>query len=427
MKPRRLARKVAVRIPGVNSYLAQKSALSQQVEDLQLTIEKYDKTNKQLEKQIKELTGAPEKHKITWPVAENDIIGAKLSKPLPKPKSQAVKPPFKLTWVIPPMGEISGGHTDIFRVIQHLEKKGHKNTVHFYDPSKNHSLNELKATMAKHYPRVDAEVEYNGRLKDCDGIFATNWFSAYPVANFKNAKQKFYFVQDFEPYFDPVGSYYVLAENTYKFGFYGITLGEWLKEKLTSEYRMDCDSINFGVDNNDYRLTNPKKRKKIVFYARPITPRRAFELGVLSLELFHKAHPEYEVNFVGWDTSNYDLPFPYVNHGVLDNKSLNSLYNECAAGLVLSLTNMSLLPVELLAAGSAVVVNDAPHTRKVKYSSLIDYADPTPQGLAEALYSSAVVAEPKKIAGEVNKLAQELAWERSLEKFEELVSKRLAG
>jgi hypothetical protein len=43
-------------------------------------------------------------------------------------------------------------------------------------------------------------------------------------------------VQDFEPYFEPVGSYSTFAENTYRFGFHGITLGEWLSKKLTNEY-----------------------------------------------------------------------------------------------------------------------------------------------------------------------------------------------
>ena len=36
-----------------------------------------------------------------------------------------------------------------------------------------------------------------------------------------------YFVQDFEPLFYPMGSDYLLAENTYRKGLYHITTGAW--------------------------------------------------------------------------------------------------------------------------------------------------------------------------------------------------------
>jgi glycosyltransferase involved in cell wall biosynthesis len=136
-------------------------------------------------------------------------------------------------------------------------------------------------------------------MADSDAIIATNWYSAYPVYNYKGSAKKFYFVQDFEPYFEPVGSYSTFAENTYRFDFRGITLGEWLSKKLTKEYGMKCDFIKMGADVSEYKLMNKGERKKILYYARPVTPRRGFELGSLALELFSKQHPEYEIHCLG--------------------------------------------------------------------------------------------------------------------------------
>ncbi|MEJ1230367.1 MAG: hypothetical protein WDM88_06685 [Galbitalea sp.] len=68
--------------------------------------------------------------------------------------------------------------------------------------------------------------------------------------------------------------------------------------------------------------------------------------------------------------SSYDVPFPYVNHSAVDISQLNAIYNRCAAGLILSLTNMSLLPMEVMGSGVVPVVNDAENTRGVFDSPL---------------------------------------------------------
>src|SRR5947208_1533993 len=129
---------------------------------------------------------------------------------------------------------------------------------------------------------------------------ATSWTTAYPVRNAKIEGGKFYFVQDFEPSFYPVGSESVLAENTYRFGLYGITAGGWLSKKLEHDYGMQCDHFEFGSDFGRYYYVNSGHRSKVFFYARPVTTRRGFELGVLALDRFHRAKPEYEINMAGW-------------------------------------------------------------------------------------------------------------------------------
>ncbi len=229
----------------------------------------------------------------------------------------------------------------------------------------------------------------------------------------------------FEPFFDPVGSYSVLADNTYKFGLHGITIGSWLAEKLTAEYGMHCDWFEFGFSKDEYRVVNTGTRKKVLFYARPVTPRRGFELGILSLELFHKKHPEYEINLLGWDLSDYDIPFPYVNSGILSAKELNVLYNECVAGLVLSFTNMSLLPLEMLAAGCVPVVNEAEHTHKVGYADALEYAEPLPSSIASKLEE--VIDQYSGRSGkQVAAAIADFEWQHSYQSLEKILKSQLS-
>jgi O-antigen biosynthesis protein len=138
-----------------------------------------------------------------------------------------------------------------------------------------------------------------------------------------------------------------------------------------------------------YRLTNQGPRRGVVFYARPSAPRRAYDLGVLALERFHRDHPEVAIHLFGERVSG--LPFPATVHGRLRPEELGELYNRCAAGLALSMTNLSLIPVELLAAGCVPVVNDAPHNRALLDNPHVRWAQPSPRGLAEGL-AAAVAA-----------------------------------
>jgi hypothetical protein len=197
--------------------------------------------------------------------------------------------------------------------------------------------------------------------------------------------KRFYFVQDFEPYFYPIGGLYALAENTYRFGFYGITAGGWLSKKLHADYGMRTTHYDFGADESLYSLTNTGSRKEIFFYARPYTERRGFELGIIALDLFHRMHPDYIINFAGWDVSDYDIPFPYNNLRTLDLDELNGVYNRCAAGLILSFTNMSLLPLEVMKSGMIPVVNDADNNRLVSDNKYIAYSPGDPASLAKTL------------------------------------------
>lgn len=358
-------------------------------------------------------------------VMEADYINRPYKVP---PKKKVKDGKLKIAWVMSAISRGSGGQTTVCRFARFLQAQGHDITIYIYEGIEPQSLVDAKRLLKDDF-KLDARVKKIAHYEEADALIATGWETAYPVFNINTKAHKFYFVQDFEPYFYGLGSLAVLAENTYKMGFYGITAGKWLKKKV-SEYGMKADHFEFGADVDMYRPKGDiQKQKKICFYARPVTERRAFELGVIALEKFHKKHPEYTIEFVGWDVSGYDIPFPYVNRGILTHHELAALYHESVACLCLSLTNVSLLPLELLAAGCIPVMNEGENNSLVLggRDTYVHYSPASPIQLAEALSQ---VVENKDTNGYAKKASDSVAsasWDRSYKKVEEILRREVCG
>ncbi|MBX3087579.1 MAG: hypothetical protein KF742_03740 [Cryobacterium sp.] len=96
---------------------------------------------------------------------------------------------------------------------------------------------------------------------------------------------------------------------------------------------------------------------------------------------------------------------------------MNELYNKMNAGLVLSLSNMSLLPLELLGAGVIPVVNDAPNNRMVSNNPNISFAPADPASLASRLVE--IVDDPNGHARSraASESVAELTWDASGRQF----------
>jgi len=349
-----------------------------------------------IKKRRSKMTSSPRlKQSISVLAKYDDVIKTDLSHPFPQWPGTDRKS-LRLNWLMPPPGKGSGGHMNIFRFIKYAEEAGHECRIYLYADGGGGSIDPIYEQMGDSYPKIKAEMSWlndNLEMAEADAIFATSWPTAYASYNAPTNAKRFYFVQDYEPFFFPIGTMHSLAENTYRFGFYGITAGGWLAQKLHNEYGMQTTAFGFGADKATYAYTNSKKRKEIFFYARPYTERRGFEMGIMALDLFHKKHPDYTINLAGWDVSDYAIPFPYVNLQTLEISELSGLYNRCAAGLVMSLTNMSLLPLELLSCGTIPVVNEGDNNRLVSDNPYIAYSSNDPISLANAL-SEAVSKTP---------------------------------
>jgi glycosyltransferase involved in cell wall biosynthesis len=309
----------------------------------------------------------------------------------------------RIAWLISPPSRTSGGHHNAFRFMEFAEKAGYRVSVFFYAPQRypKHTVAALKHMMASTvaFPRLAADFEmYNpaaGLSGEFDAIVASDWQTSYAVARHAGSAKKFYFVQDFEPSFYPVGSDYVLAEDSYRLGLHGLTAGPWLAKKLREDYGMSADHFDFAVNLDVYRRTETGRRSEVLFYVRPETPRRGTELGLLALQELHRLQPEITINLVGADMSHRRVPFPHVDHGSVDLPELNDIYNRCAAGLVLSLTNISLLPLEVMASGVVPIVNDAENTRGLIHGDEVEYVSTKPSEMAERMID--VVDAPDQV------------------------------
>lgn len=381
-----------------------------------------------LQKHRKRAAKKPEgKNPIYTRVKYQDAIRADISKPLPAWKGTSKKR-LTFNWIMSPPGKGSGGHLNAFRFIKFLEDAGHECRIYLYAQDGRGPISAILNVMGDSYPVLKATLGMqwlgdDNNMLPADGVFATSWETAYPAFNSPADARRFYFIQDFEPYFYPAGSFYSLAENTYKLGFYGVTAGGWLAKKLHTGYGMQTDHFDFGSDEQLYSYNNDGERKEVMCYVRPFTERRGFETCMMALELFHEQQPDYTINLAGWDVSEYDIPFPYVNLKTLELHELNTLYNRCAAALILSFTNMSLLPLEVLGSGTIPVVNEGENNSLVSNNPYIEYAPNDPVSLAKAL--SKVVtrkdgaAYAKKAAASVKKVG----WAESGAKFVNIVER----
>jgi O-antigen biosynthesis protein len=302
-----------------------------------------------------------------------------------------------------------------------LERAGHTCIVYLHDRH-GWDLDRHRHAIRAWWPWVGAEVrDLAEGIEDAHAVFATSWPTAYPVLASPAKGARCYLVQDFEPWFYPAGSEGLLAEATYRFGFHGVTAGRWLAQLLRRDYDMPADHFDFGCDLEHYAQAGSSERDGVCYLCRPGKPRRAHEMAVAALELFAARHPEVAIHTYGAPPGR--LPFATTDHGLLTPEQLGALYGRCVAGLVLSATNVSLVPHEMLAAGCIPVVNDAEHNRVVLDNDHVAYADAMPFALADTL--SGLVSRPagaRAAAAEAAAASVEsISWEQSGEQVERIL------
>ena len=317
------------------------------------------------------------------PVRRADVMSADLScrfeAPIPPIKPNE---PLTVNWVTTPPSRGSGGHTTLFRIVRYLEKHGYRNRIYLYDAyGGDHAY---YAAIVHDYYQFDGPVfSIDESMQDAHIVMATAWMTAFPIFNSRCAGKRFYFVQDFEPDFFPAGSLRLLAESTYRMGFHGLSIGKCFAERIRQDYRMTVETFRYGCDISRYRRIPGSARTGIVFYAKREAPRRGFEIGLMAIEAFAARCPEAEIHVYG-DRIGAQA-FEFIDHGHITPDEINSIYNRCRAGLSLSFTNVSLVALEMLAAGCIPVVNDSELVRTDLNNPYVRYSDAYPQALAASL------------------------------------------
>ena len=298
--------------------------------------------------------------------------------------------PLHICWIVPGLIIGGGGHRNILRAAYYLERFGHD--VELYFTSTDLTADQLRQEVWKHFYPMNCPIHrYEGAIHAADVLIATHWTTVDAAVRARESVGEImYFVQDFEPAFAPMGTEYILAENTYRLGLYHITSGPWCERLLKNQFGCEADHFLFPVDTSVYHpRSRTKPGRNILFFAKPEMPRRCFELGIIALDEFHRLCPEVEIVLFGSrNVEAKHLPFPATLKLLLPAiEDLAALYCEADLGIVFSTTNPSLVPYEMMACGLPVLDLGRPGN-EVNYGDRQDIAflaDPSPPIMARQL------------------------------------------
>ncbi|WP_207541288.1 rhamnosyltransferase WsaF family glycosyltransferase [Sabulicella rubraurantiaca] len=341
---------------------------------------------------------------------------------------------LRVHWVIPDFRPGSGGHMTIFRMVRWLETFGHECTIWISNPWHHASASEAYDNILKYFQTVRAPVHFceDGFLSasgEC--VVATSWDTVQKVSAATNFAAKFYFVQDFEPSFYPVGSQSLAAELSYQYEDLAcICASPWLSKLMRRRYGRWARHFWLAYDRTVYHSAGPEIRgtsvPRIALYARNSTPRRAVDLAILALELLAERGVKFQVDLYGAELNFVRAKFPGTLHGILDAPELASLYRQADIGVCFSATNYSLVPQEMMACGLPVVELDVESTRAIFPEGVVSRAAPAPAAIAEAIHRLIVSPELRREqAHRARAWVQQFSWEKSARIVERALKRRL--
>ena len=323
----------------------------------------------------------------------------------------------KIAWVMPHPGKGSGGHRTIIQNVNALIRAGYECDI-FVEQDGVSTPDIVKEKINNWYEQCDAGVYVGFDIqKDYDLMFATGWQTIDFVRRLP-AKKKAYFIQDFEPWFFPMGDQYLITENSYRYGFLPVSIGKWLAHKMQSEFNTPAEYFDFGADLNIYKpLENIKKENAICYVYQPEKSRRCDYIGLKALKLVNRARPDVKIYLYGSSIeTNFD--FECENLHIIPIEKCNELYNKCKVGLCLSASNPSRIPFEMMAAGLPVVELYRENNIYDMPDEGVLLSEPTPEAIASAIiHLLDNKEESKKMSEFGTKYMQDYPLEKGFKQF----------
>jgi glycosyltransferase involved in cell wall biosynthesis len=296
--------------------------------------------------------------------------------------------PLHAAVVVPFFSRGSGGHTTIANLVRGLEGLGHRCSLWIDDPGRRCAGGpaQAEADFREWFGPFNAQVRYGfERWESADVVVATGWQTVARVRVLGGVAARAYLVQDHEPEFFGTSAQRLWADDSYRHGMYPITAGAWLAELMREEYGLPATHFELAVDAELYRPQPVQRRDDVVlFYGRATTPRRAVPIALVALDELKRRRPEVELWFFGGGPPAVD--FRFRNLGTVSGSELARLYSTATVGLVLSMTNYSLIPQEMMACGLPCVELDAPSVvAAFGRDGPVELAAPEPLAIVEAL------------------------------------------
>jgi hypothetical protein len=250
---------------------------------------------------------------------------------------------------------------------------------------------------------------------------ATAWWTAYAAqrlsawqgANGGVDRPMVYLIQDFEPGFYAWSSQYALSLSTYRCGQDIAIFNTGLLHEFFARHGMRYANasvfepvLHDGLRNAlaNARTDTAARERRIVVYARPGTPRNAFELICEGLRLWgwtDQRSAQWQVVAPGEIESDLDLgPFKLNALGKLDIDAYATLLSTSSIGLSLMVSpHPSYPPLEMAAFGMSVLTNRYDNKRLDETVANIQSLDSmTPEAICAGLRALVDACEARGMA-----------------------------
>lgn len=269
-----------------------------------------------------------------------------------------------VVFVTPYMTRHSGGLTSVLRIAKRLSEFGLK--VEFTCPTSDDCANMVENARSNLSEYVPQYITWEKALNNIyDFVIPVQDVMVYYARHL--CGYLIYFVQDYEPYFNPVGDRYYLSKKAYELGEDIISLGEWniqeIKRNISLEKLGNMYSIEFPFEATEYPLVEKDfhdLEKKNTINLAVYVKRESKRLPGIVMNMLE--HVSRSLNNKGINLNIYyfglhkvEKPNVGINLGRLSKDKIKELYAKCDFGMVASMTNISLVPYEMIGSGLPVI------------------------------------------------------------------------
>lgn len=340
----------------------------------------------------------------------------------------------KILFVVERMAKYSGGQTSLLRLGTELAKLGHDVGYAVYKPQTHSDMEECASSNLSGYLGKLYTNKQLAGLK-ADIVIASSWDTVAFAK--KISGYKMYFIQDYEPYFFSFGELFLMAKKTYEQGLHMVSLGAWNKEMIEKNCLpvSPVDSVDFPYESKEYpyykrSYGNYSAKKEIVlavylkYYGKRLPNIIQYMLKQLK-DKFLQEGIKLRILYYGEDKSFQTEAGE--NLGMLSKKELLSLYKKADFGMVASMSNVSLVPYEMLATGLPLIeFEDGTFPYFFPEGSAIltslDYED-LYQKMKQSLQNPDILKKRNEVA---RKYLSTLSWAKTAKQFDGIIN-RAAG
>lgn len=275
-----------------------------------------------------------------------------------------------LNWFIPEIDmPFFGGLNTAFRMADKLRREhgvrnrfvvlGHEHEL-FYRSALDAAFEGLGAN--SDFVFYDGTEDSIAAIPRADAAISTLWLTATHVVKAMSAPRNFYLVQDFEPEFYPASTMFALAEESYRYGLYGICNTKSMRDTYVDAYNGDATYFVPAVDRRIYHPSAQAHKDAevvtIFAYARDHF-RNCWELVCEALTRIKAKHGR-QVRIIVAGARYLPPTADFVDLGLMDYRATGNVYRGTDIGVTMQISrHPSYLPLELMACGVPMVSPDS--------------------------------------------------------------------